>query len=132
MEEARFFVYRLGHLLIDNEHLGILSRMDRAKIAAVADSTDHLKVALEEILSSTKSHFSHEEALMDSSGYPYRDWHKVGHQKILEKLDALSSKFFELSKRTYAERFFSESLEKIILTHIDEQDRQLVEWMSKQ
>jgi hemerythrin-like metal-binding protein len=131
MEEARFLVYKLGHYLIDNEHYGMLSEMESAKLAALEHSGSSLHESLARVIDLTAKHFSNEEAEMDRVQYPYAAWHKKVHGFILKDLGMLSSKFITIGNKVYAERFFSESMERLIVKHIDDSDRQLVEWISK-
>ena len=131
MEEARFLVYRLGHCLIDNEHYGMLSEMETAKLAALEKSAVTLRESLDRIIELTESHFAHEEQVMDTEVYPYAEWHKTVHGFILKDLRILGSKFITIGEKIYAERFFSDAMERLIIKHIDDTDRQLVEWISE-
>ena len=131
MEEARFVVYRLGHLLIDDEHQKILKQMEKAVIAEKISDTEALRETLDYIYSSTVTHFIHEEEIMDRAMYPYREWHKRVHAMILKELKKLHDNFIALDNRIYAERFFADSLEKLISRHIDESDKQMVDWLNK-
>jgi hemerythrin-like metal-binding protein len=131
MEEARFLVYQLGHFLIDNEHYGMLSEMESAKLAALEHSEASLQESLSKIIELAETHFSHEESVMDERKYPYAEWHKKVHGFILKDLRALNTKFIVIGDKVYAERFFSEAMERLIVKHIDDTDRQLVEWLAE-
>ena len=131
MTEARFLVYKLGHQLIDNEHYGMLSAAEAAKLAALEHSAESLQESLAKVIELTEAHFSHEESVMAERNYPYVEWHKKVHGFILKDLRALNTKFIVIGNKVYAERFFSEAMERLIVKHIDDTDRQLVEWLAE-
>lgn len=126
IEKERFKVYELGHDLIDQEHYELLRLAGYVKFVAHKCDVPMLKKAIEELKAALVLHFPHEEELMQSSGFPYYEWHASAHQAMLVALDKALAKYSLAQNRFLAENDFVSALEMLIFNHMDEQDRQFV------
>lgn len=121
--------YELGHGEIDQQHQNLLSLL-RQLHGAIAPPTDlnHGQTILQEIVEETLNHFRAEEKLMGASNYPGYLGHRAAHQNLerdLEKVVSIVS--------TDATNFTLETvalLGKLILNHICEEDRPMVDFLN--
>ena len=132
MDLDRFKVYTLGIHQIDEEHLRLLNKMSALMLLPRApDLVELVSKALDELVGLTKVHFANEETLMVSSEYPYVAWHREVHKVILVEIARLISQHVEHARSGYVTSHFYKELQRIMLSHIDEHDRQLARWILK-
>ena len=131
MNKERFRHYKLGYEAIDNEHLEILILMDDAMIASKDRDIPKLNECLNHIKACLTDHFNHEETLMDKIDYPYKAWHKEVHARVSNSLSETFNRYTQNKNSVAAHIALTRELEKIIAHHVDETDRQLVEYLNK-
>lgn len=96
--------YYTGVLFIDKEHARLFELVQETHELLnndiLMDKTDQLTDLISELINYTRTHFSHEEAYMDSIQYPHIAEHSVQHRqfesKLLEfDLDSIADDFDE-------------------------------------
>jgi hemerythrin len=111
--------YRIGDPAIDEQHQELFKRAATI-IAAISPQGQALGVI--RLYQYTRTHFSHEEELMQRIGYPDYEAHCRMHQKLLARLD-------EISVQVSAGNFIKAELEAFIsrwlLDHIVLEDTKL-------
>lgn len=126
LDRERFRVYELGHPAIDSEHYALLRKTGYARFVAHKGDVKVLSRVMSEIQVDMAKHFYHEEQLMLKSSFPYMDWHVTVHKAILKELAKVMDHFVLPKNKFIAERDLVIALEKAVLNHIDEMDRQFV------
>ena len=77
-------VYSVGVVSMDEEHqrlIGIINKLNNAMRSG--HGRDAVGAILDELISYTRTHFAHEERLMQESGYPGYDEQKRAHEALL-------------------------------------------------
>ncbi len=96
--------YYTGILAIDKEHARLFELVQQTQDLLnndiLMDKTDHLTELISELINYTRTHFSHEEAYMESIHYPHIAAHAAQHRqfesKLLEfDLDSITDDFDE-------------------------------------
>jgi hemerythrin-like metal-binding protein len=131
MNLERFQHYKLGHEIIDAEHFEIMLVTEEAMLASKVRDMDALNESVIKIANLCQRHFIHEEALMDKINYPFKDWHKKVHTLISGQLIDMFNRYSQNGNAVQAHISLMRDLETIIAHHIDETDRQLVEYLNK-
>lgn len=128
---TRFEVYKLGHSAMDEAHRNLIR--DTELICRLVTKQDMLGVveAMRELEVSLSEHFRNEEKLMDEEHYPFSEWHKTIHAAIEKDFKSALGSYIAASNKFAAEFAFASALEAYIFKHIDEQDRQFVEFLDK-
>jgi hemerythrin len=85
--------YRVGIPQVDREHqrlFDIIAEVDRALDAADRESVaEALRHAIGDLIDYTRSHFTSEEALMASAGYPALAAHRELHSELLRRVSEM-------------------------------------------
>jgi methyl-accepting chemotaxis protein/hemerythrin len=79
--------YSVGVASMDEEHqrlIGIINNLNNAMHSG--HGREAIGTILDELISYTKNHFSHEERLMRESGYPDYDEQKRAHEALVNKV----------------------------------------------
>ena len=112
---------------IDQEHLGlarILNELNAAvRLNEPSEATARL---LDQLTTQIRSHFQHEDHLMDQYGYFDDDAHKNEHQRLIDELGYLKDKFNQ-----GGEMATLHTLKEWLLNHISSSDRQLSDFISQ-
>lgn len=119
----------VGNSELDDEHkvlFSLINRLDEARLAD-ADRRDLLAVA-EELVRYVHVHFSHEEGLFSSKGYPEADVHKEEHRRFVAKVAAFHAKVIEGDPAAAAEMV--DYLKTWLTRHIAVSDRKYRPWVS--
>jgi hemerythrin len=90
---------------------------------AEGDATNYIEAVMEELISCTVWHFSHEERLMLKYAYEGLEEHKTEHQELVESARALQQKFLQESKQLSSEDILF--LEQWLTGHILGADMEL-------
>ena len=125
MDPDRFVHYILGIKEIDDEHLNIIQMF--VEISTLRDS-DCILYKLEMFLKLIKEHFKNEEKLMEDHNFPYILHHKNEHKHIEFKIEKLIKN--NKAKNKVELKYFINVLEDSLLRHIDQQDRQITEYLN--
>ena len=127
----RFKIYELGFPKMDQDHLNILRSIDHLRALMPKGDIALLDEAFSKFRKEADAHFSFEESIMRTYGFPYLDWHKEVHDGIRTKLTQVS---YEIKENKNKNRFLLEMsltdiLETHFISHIDDLDRQLVNFL---
>ena len=128
MNLARFQHYKIGVLEIDNEHWEICEMLNEAFALAKAGNFEGLVGLVERINEKLKARFDSEDRAMEKSGYPWLKALQDDHKKLITSIDSF---LLKTRDTRYASTFFASDLEKLLLDHIDYQDRQYEEFLKK-
>ena len=114
--------YESGNSGIDMQHKGLFEICNKLLDAIHEKEGRGVLMSLtDNLLDHVKSHFSSEEALMESWGHPLTEEHKVAHHALLEKALGLREKL-ENGNLMYHD-VFSFFVNDLVLKHIVEEDR---------
>lgn len=119
-----------GDPVVDAEHRDIYSLVSELQRAATS-GTDRgvVEGAISRILSYSRNHFEHEEALMQRIGFPDLERQRALHREFSETAEQLADDYLHgvsMSAEGLA-RFMREWFE----THIDTEDRRIVEHLRR-
>ena len=121
MEPEYFKHYKMNIDFIDNEHLKLIEISDNFR--KTIDDKEKTMALANDFYEFMKLHFKHEEDYMEEIKYPYIFYHKKMHNDILVSLTKLIED--ENSYDTIKQSYFLTTLRKCLMSHIDEQDRQI-------
>ena len=79
--------FRIGIETVDDQHRQILDLLEVLGSALEQQDTEAVRASVERLREDIRSHFDHEEALMERAGYPGLDNHRDVHQMLLDKVD---------------------------------------------
>jgi len=123
--------YNIGDYKIDNEHQKLFAIARKALSINALHNDDKEKVQLKEIISELftyiKTHFSNEEAFMESIDFPELTNHKIIHKNILNLLTHLVTHLSNLDI-TEIEKKLSELIEEYFIKHILIEDKKIKIW----
>ena len=109
---------------IDDDHRKLVSLFNMLNHSiAEGDAPDYLQAVLEELISCTVWHFSHEERLMLKYGYEDIAEHKTEHQELINSARELQQKILQADKLVANEDI--EFLERWLTEHILTADMRL-------
>jgi len=120
--------YSLGHGDIDGEHKRLFELASDLHCAMTqGKGKDTLSATLDKLLAYTKTHFAHEEHLMQSSHYPEYAEHKAAH-------DALTARVIEFQREFEAGRVgmtieLLQFLKDWLRTHIGDTDHKVASFL---
>lgn len=130
----------LAHEQLDDEHKGMLERINRLfdavfcdpeRLAAEhgsADRTVCIEAAVAALQQTAAEHFRSEELLMLASDFPARENHAEQHRELLAQLQGFATHFHATHADSvpHTVRFLREWFE----FHVDTYDRALVRWLN--
>jgi hemerythrin-like metal-binding protein len=126
--DARFLV---GIEQIDNEHRRLFEIAGRVHDSLATDSDaaiDAARAAIAELLDYTATHFANEERLMESSGYPELEPHRILHRNLI-----VQAREMEM-RAEFGERHVPVELNRFIynwlVDHIMDNDRKFGQFMA--
>jgi hemerythrin-like metal-binding protein len=109
---------------IDDDHRKLVSLFNMLNHSiAEGDAPDYLQAVLEELISCTVWHFSHEERLMLKYGYEDIAEHKAEHQELIKSARELQQKILQAGKLVANEDI--DFLERWLTGHILTADMRL-------
>lgn len=111
--------YRIGDAAIDEQHQELFKRAANI-IAAISHQGQALGVI--RLYQYTRTHFSHEEELMQRIGYPGYEAHCLMHQKLIARLDEIS---LRISSGNLIKAELEEFISQWLLEHIATEDTKL-------
>lgn len=115
---------------LDEEHRGLLNKLNRLLAAISAEDKTGLMMAFSTLQVASQEHFATEEAQMLDLSYPDREKHCESHRRLLEGLSELR---YTLSA---TERFASTMgphvfLERWFVAHLANDDKKLAEFLAQ-
>ncbi|WJW75440.1 bacteriohemerythrin [Thiohalobacter sp. IOR34] len=127
MTARRFLTWRdeysVGIESIDREHkklLGLINQLQTAVDYATDETFE--REALDAAVDYTRTHFAHEEALMEQYGYPDFAAHKAEHRKMIDKVNSLVADYESDPDKTLQEAL--DFLKQWLVRHINGTDKQ--------
>jgi hemerythrin-like metal-binding protein len=113
----------LGIASIDDEHMGLFVLLDTLHDAIkIARGREVTGRAITDLLSNLEAHFTREETLMDSQGYPGLPGHHAEHARVRKRLLDFRRRFEQ--GRPDAARQFLNLLAQWLPQHIRTMDRE--------
>lgn len=119
---------RLGHELIDAEHERLFEELRYLRTLHPDDSSA-IRAEVAKLTEYLTHHFTNEETLMQSAGYPDTARHRFRHANIMDEVRVL---------RTLADYGFAEALAVMIKVitgwieeHVEKDDVQLVAFLNR-
>ncbi|MBF0563235.1 MAG: bacteriohemerythrin, partial [Alphaproteobacteria bacterium] len=123
-----FAAIATGHEGIDSEHQNIFDILRHLKECGHnPENDDSVTATLEGLKDYVKTHFAHEERLMDEFDYDERDRHKKEHASFTKKVNGLSHAALKDRKRSLKFLFF---IYDWLVTHIGDIDRVMIAKMN--
>jgi hemerythrin len=84
--------YSVGVLSIDEQHRALIEIINRLhEVMRRGGAADELKGVLNELVTYTRYHFSHEEQMMERCGYPELAEHKRIHSALVGQVEAFQA-----------------------------------------
>ena len=115
---------------IDEDHRRLVNLFNILNHSVTeGDAPDYLEAVLEELISCTVWHFSHEERLMLKYGYEEIAEHKMEHQELIESAKELQQKILQAGKLVANEDI--EFLEHWLTEHILTADMKLGSYLAQ-
>lgn len=115
---------------IDEDHRKLIDIFNLLNHAVIeGESPDYLAAVLDELITCTVWHFSHEERLMLKYGYEKIEEHKAVHQKLIEGARDLQQKILQADNSIAGENI--EYLERWLTEHILTDDLKLGSYLSQ-
>ncbi len=118
--------YNLGIKGIDFQHKKLFDLVNRLYDLDDSSSKEDLRVILYEFSDYVKTHFSDEEAYMESINYPELEKHKLIHQHIVETLINLINKPATLAVVKTKMRVVAK---RVLIEHIIDEDMKIREFV---
>jgi hemerythrin len=115
--------YSVGIESIDTQHkklLNLINSLQTAVYFSTGEQFEH--EAMDALVDYTKTHFSYEEGLMEQNGYPDFEPHKLLHQQMIAKVEAVLSEY-QQDKDT-AMKNATVFLRDWLINHINGTDKQ--------
>ncbi len=126
MDSAVFKHYKLGIEKIDNEHWELITLMEKV-IKCARPPCDECKILTDKLRDMFYSHCSDEEDYMASINYPYLQEHKDSHKMIAVELELCIKRVLS----GFVDKYVTDRMIRIFITHIDHQDLQILEFINK-
>lgn len=114
--------YSVGHQLMDDQHKWLFGILRRLKQNEVQTNKELLIASIDELLHYSREHFSSEEALMESVGFPGLDAHKLLHEKFNTQILELKNSIME-KELGLIQNEMVDFLSNWLIKHIQEQDK---------
>ena len=117
-----------GDQVVDAEHKDIYELVCEMQ-TAVQTGQDRGVVdgSLARILKYARTHFEHEEALMQRAGYPDLERHRQLHREFAEEAENLADDY--LKGVNVSAQGLTEFMQAWLTNHIDSEDRQIVAYI---
>lgn len=128
MDMNIFVHYELGIPHIDEEHRKILELTNFIEEFFMNGEKEKAYEYLMELCAYLPGHMESEEELMEKSEFPFINYHRSMHKEINTNLAKLRQDFF---KQYSSYKTFTTALSLAILNHIDQYDRQYVDYFKK-
>jgi hemerythrin len=108
--------YSVGDPVIDQQHMGMFELANQ--LPEVCDSSD-VKPIIMKLYKYVHAHFSAEEEMMKSIGFPQLAEHKLLHEDLITQLNDLSSQPLDTDEAVYG---FKKFVYNWLIDHILEED----------
>lgn len=113
---------------IDEDHSKLVNLVNMLNHAVTEGAaTDYVAAVLEELVTCTAWHFSHEERLMIKYGYDGYEEHRADHQDLIKGAKELQQNFLQTGK--FDEKAGLEYLERWLTEHILVSDTRLASFL---
>ncbi|MDH3809350.1 MAG: hemerythrin family protein [Desulfuromonadales bacterium] len=123
---------KIGHAVIDNQHIELFSLFDEFVEGCAKERG---KVSVVELYQSLKDyvekHFRDEEALMASSGYPGLEKQKREHQKFQRQVSELGSTISRQGVTLIELVQMNKLLVNLLVNHVQDVDQKFGEYLRK-
>lgn len=119
--DTRFTHYRVGISFLEEEHSELFDLMNNCKKALQNSEDPH--DYLMGLYLKLKEHFQHEEDFLTDNNFPELDHHKSVHVNLLWKLNQVLNHPSKSFSYTMSSALL-DTLESVIVTHIDDYDMQ--------
>jgi hemerythrin len=122
--------YSVGIPLIDSQHKKLIEMTDdlyNACLEGTEAASNHFRSAIRGVVDYVKYHFSAEEKLLETSGYPGLALHKKEHEGFVLKV-LQDVRDFEEGKK-FVPNLFVRYLRDWILAHIAVEDKKYAEYI---
>ena len=115
--------YSVGIDSIDQQHKKLVNLINQLQTAVDYSTGEEFeREALDALVDYTKSHFGHEEALMQKYGYPGYEPHTGEHKKMIREVDNLLAEYDKDPEQ--AIRHALNFLREWLINHINGTDKQ--------
>ncbi|WP_243736744.1 bacteriohemerythrin [Cupriavidus sp. L7L] len=116
----------IGHSSIDDEHRQFAALIQSLREAPV----ERLAEMLEELLQLARTHFLHEDRLMEATAFPPRKCHIGEHAAVLASISGVQARL--VRGEVEVARRLAEELERWFPAHVQHLDSALAHWICKQ
>jgi diguanylate cyclase (GGDEF)-like protein/hemerythrin-like metal-binding protein len=122
--------YLSGEALIDAEHQELF-RLTNLVIGAIAEegAGQALLPLVRELIAHVRTHFLHEEEILQAAGYSGADRHGRVHGRLLDRATSLADQF-ESGEGSAAD-LLGFLIHDVVVRHVLEEDRKYFPWLKK-
>ena len=115
--------YNVGIDSIDQQHRKLVNLINQLQTAVDYSTGEQFeREALNELVDYTKTHFAHEEGLMEKFGYPDFEPHKAQHKKMIAKVEEVLAEYEQNQDRAMNNAL--SFLKHWLINHINGTDKQ--------
>jgi len=123
---------KIGHAVIDNQHIELFSLFDEFVEGCAKERGKVSVVELHQKLKEyVEKHFRDEEALMASSGYPGLEKQKREHQKFQRQVSELGSTISRQGVTLIELVQMNKLLVNLLVNHVQDVDQKFGEYLRK-
>lgn len=125
--------YRVGVQQVDLEHQKLFELAGRIHDSLALDvivPMHEIRLAINELIKATESHFAHEELLMENSGYPNLESHRALHADLISRIRNFEAQVERAEQLTPVDVY--EFLCSWLGDHILTSDKMFGEFVSRQ
>ncbi len=123
--------FLIGNELIDSEHKHLFDIAQKAfeHNDESMSRKERVKLILSELYDYTKTHFAHEEVLMQAIEFYDLDSHILLHRQIEQEMHTFIKSLSVIGLESFEEKL-ALFIEKWLIYHVINDDRRIAEWMS--
>ena len=120
--------YSVGIASIDKQHKKLINLINHLQTAVDHSTGEEFeREALDELVDYTRSHFTFEEELMASNGYPDYEAHKAQHKNMVDKVEKVLSEYQQNKETAMANAI--DFLKHWLINHINGTDKEYSEFL---
>jgi hemerythrin len=118
--------YSVGNPEIDEQHKGMFELGNR--LPELSNARD-IKPIIMRLYKHTREHFSHEEKMMKSIGFPLLAEHTLLHENLITQLNKISSQPLDADEAVYG---FKKFIHDWLIDHIMKEDNSYFQFSKEQ
>jgi len=120
--------YSVGISSIDQQHKKLVNLINQLQTAVDYSTGEEFeREALNELVAYTKTHFAHEEGLLEQNSYPEFEAHKAEHKKMIQKVESVITEYKQDPDRSMTNAL--DFLKDWLINHINGTDKKYSDFL---